>query len=473
VRPCAGERDRHAERRHLLLDALLAAEQTLIITCDGSDVTTNRQTRFAVQLTELLDVVDATLEPTGGGAGHDTAVLTRHPLHAYDERNFDLAGVTAPGIFSFDDVMCRAADARRHRVDVAGAGSWRRFAIAAPVPEDVTPAQLCDACVSPARTLLRDGLGVRVPGEVERVDHAIPLSVDKLQAAFIGRRLLERYGRCARALRVDGGTADNWEAAARAAVEEWAQAERLAGGRPPGLLIDDTLSGVAAEIDAIALAAECSGLDRVAILGADGVVDVDLELKVTGAVTGRRAGPSSLRLVDRVVGIGGQVLCRLAYRRPKPRTIIAAVLDLAALVATTGDSAWRALTVTRGASGGSGGAACHLIQVVAVHPQAAAFVLLRTAAELRVAALSVAVPVFEQTTKTLYERNHVDEDELVGSDYSTGDLSDVANRFVWGDLSVSELTAMSPSPQDLANSLWGAVEAFAAVDPVGDRAGSR
>ena len=83
------------------------------------------------------------------------------------------------------------------------------------------------------------------------------------------------------------------------------------------------------------------------------------------------------------------------------------------------------------------------------------------------------MPVFEQTTKTLYERNHVDEDELVGSDYHTGDLSDVANQFVWGDLSVSELTAMSPSPQDLANSIWGAVEAFAAVDPVGDRAGSR
>ena len=43
--------------------------RTLIVTCDGSDVTTNRQIRFAVQLSELLDVVDATLEPSGGSAG--------------------------------------------------------------------------------------------------------------------------------------------------------------------------------------------------------------------------------------------------------------------------------------------------------------------------------------------------------------------------------------------------------------------
>ena len=51
-----------------------------------------------MQLTELLDVVDATLEPAGSGTGddRDSAVLTRHPLHAYDERNFDLAGVRRP-----------------------------------------------------------------------------------------------------------------------------------------------------------------------------------------------------------------------------------------------------------------------------------------------------------------------------------------------------------------------------------------
>ena len=193
VRPCVGERDRHAERRHLLLDALLAAEQTLVITCDGSDVTTNREMRLAVPLSELLDVVGDTLEPVVGENGHGGAtVLTRHPLRAYDERNFALAAL---GVRSFDDVMCRAAETRRHRQDRSLAVWRKRWAVDRDIPETVTLRQLLSACVKPAQTLLREGLDVRLPGEVERLDHLIPLGVDKRDAAFVGQRLLERYAR--------------------------------------------------------------------------------------------------------------------------------------------------------------------------------------------------------------------------------------------------------------------------------------
>ncbi len=192
VRPCVGERDRSAERRHLLLDALLAAEQTLVVTCDGSDVTTNRDIRFAVQLNELLDVVDATLEPVLG-AGADgrraSAVLTRHTLRAYDERNFDVSATS----LSFDDVMCAAAEARRRRSEADAASAVGRWAIDVAVPEAVTLRQLVDACVRPASTLLHEGLGVRLPGEVDRPDHNIPLSVGRMDLAFVGQRLLEHY----------------------------------------------------------------------------------------------------------------------------------------------------------------------------------------------------------------------------------------------------------------------------------------
>ena len=49
-RPCVGERDRRAELRHGLLDAVMAASDRVIITCDGVDVATNRPVRPSVAL---------------------------------------------------------------------------------------------------------------------------------------------------------------------------------------------------------------------------------------------------------------------------------------------------------------------------------------------------------------------------------------------------------------------------------------
>ena len=109
VRPCVGERDRRREQRHLVLDALMATERHFVVVCDGRDVTTNRRMRFAVQLTELLDVIDASLQGGLHQAGQDSPVVVHHPRRAYDERLF-----TPPATaFSYDDTMLRAALARR------------------------------------------------------------------------------------------------------------------------------------------------------------------------------------------------------------------------------------------------------------------------------------------------------------------------------------------------------------------------
>ncbi len=274
VRPCVGERDRSAERRHLLLDALLAAEQTVVVTCDGSDVTTDRETRFAVQLSELLDVVDATVEPVLGPTGDGrraSPVLTRHTLHAYDERNFDVSAAS----LSFDDVMCDVAETRRNRGDSTVSATPGRWTLDIAVPESVTLRQLVDACVRPAATLVHESLGVRLPGEVDRVDHNIPLSVGRTDLAFVGQRLLERYA--VHAAAAGGGGLDAWQSTSAAAVAEWSAAERLRASAPPGRLIDADLERVAAEVDAIAAAAECCGLDRVAVLAAGSAVDIDLD----------------------------------------------------------------------------------------------------------------------------------------------------------------------------------------------------
>ena len=88
--PHVGDRDPRAEDRQLLLDALLAAQEALIVTYSGRDERTNAPKPPAVPVGELLDSIDATARgagPPGAGAGARAArelVVRHHPLQPFD-----------------------------------------------------------------------------------------------------------------------------------------------------------------------------------------------------------------------------------------------------------------------------------------------------------------------------------------------------------------------------------------------------
>ncbi|HSS23276.1 MAG TPA: exodeoxyribonuclease V subunit gamma, partial [Mycobacterium sp.] len=76
--PVTGERDIRSEDRQLLLDAIGAATETLVITYTGADEHTGRPRPPAVPLAELLDALDRTT----GSAVRDR-IVTRHPLQPF------------------------------------------------------------------------------------------------------------------------------------------------------------------------------------------------------------------------------------------------------------------------------------------------------------------------------------------------------------------------------------------------------
>ena len=86
--PQIGERDPRSEDRQLLLDALLAATERLIITYTGNDERTNTPRPPAVPVGELLDAIDATVRCERPAPAR-AQVLVRHPLQPFDPRNFD------------------------------------------------------------------------------------------------------------------------------------------------------------------------------------------------------------------------------------------------------------------------------------------------------------------------------------------------------------------------------------------------
>jgi exodeoxyribonuclease V gamma subunit len=89
--PCVGERDPRGEDRQLLLDAVMAATESLVLLYSGADERTNAPRPPAVPLDELLDAVGP-------------EVLVRHPLQPFDARNF-----AAEAPFSFDRIALAGA----------------------------------------------------------------------------------------------------------------------------------------------------------------------------------------------------------------------------------------------------------------------------------------------------------------------------------------------------------------------------
>ena len=195
--PRVGERDPRAEDRQLLLDALLAAQDKLIVTYAGHDERTNAVRPPAVPIGELLDLLE------------DDHVI-QHPLQPFDPRNFDAA---AP--LSFDPATLAGAQAlRRPR-------HHRRPFLEGPLPAPEADLIELDDLVRfaehPVRSFLRRRLGLQLRDFTEEVEDGLEIELDGLGRYQVGQRLLDA--------RLAGVSA----AAAREA--------ELRGGRlPPGAL---------------------------------------------------------------------------------------------------------------------------------------------------------------------------------------------------------------------------------------------
>ena len=231
--PFVGDGDGRSEDRQLLLDALLAATERLVITYCGRDERTNAELPPAVPVGELLDAI--------GPAARD-AVVVHHPLQPFDPRNFTPDALGRPEPWSFDGVTLHGAQA------LLGPRDPRPPFLAAPLPPaPVSEVIELDALVKfvqhPVRAFLRQRLGISVGDFDEDVDDAIPVELDGLQKWAVGERVLQA--------RLAGATPE----ACRAA-------EEARGELPPhglaGVLYDDvaaTVESIVAEVEQLTAAA--------------------------------------------------------------------------------------------------------------------------------------------------------------------------------------------------------------------------
>jgi exodeoxyribonuclease V gamma subunit len=184
--PLTGERDPRSEDRQLLLDAVLATTETLVVTYTGANEYSGQPRPPAVPLGELLDTLDVTATAPSGRVAE--AVTTRHPLQPFDARNVTPGALVPHQPFTFDEAAlagARAAAGERHPQPPFVTGL-----LAPPPPADVSLDDLLAFFRSPARGFLRQRLDVVLPRDEEPLDDGLPVEIDNLVQWSVGDRVL-------------------------------------------------------------------------------------------------------------------------------------------------------------------------------------------------------------------------------------------------------------------------------------------
>jgi exodeoxyribonuclease V gamma subunit len=420
-RPLVGERDPRSEDRQLFLDAILAAEERLVLLYAGADERTGAERPPAVPLGELLDVLDATAQvadaPAGTRAPVRDRVLVRHPLQPFDDRNFVRGRLRAGGRpFSFDTASyagSRALHAPR---------SPRPAFLPSPIPADGEPLDLVamDSLVGflehPAKHFLRHRLGLNgVDAEAES-DDGFPVEVGPLDQWQVGDRLLQ--------------------AGLRGTTRERAvRAERLRGDLPPGPLGRSVVEPLAEHVRE--LVAKSSSVR------AAGQAQVDVSVTTADGVT--LAG---------TVPVFGDRVVRVVYSRLAAKHRIRAWVQLLALCAQRDDRPWEAVTIGRASRGL---AASHLVGV----PAGQALTHLGDLLAVYREGLAMPLPVPPKTACAYASRRAGDvpagtslllaaqEWRRHGRRSVMGEGTDAEHQRIWGEVPLETLVG-DPDPSDPA-----------------------
>lgn len=310
--PWVGERDPRSEDRQLLLDAICAAEDQLVITYNGADERTGAPVPPAVPLGELLDAFDRTATVADGARVRDL-VTTRHPLQPFDPRNFAPGALKTAGPFSFDPLGYAGALA------AAGPRNQPEPFLASPLPPlPIAEVQLADLhrlLEHPARGFLRQRLQVAETRGEEEPSDTLPVELDALELWAVGDRvLLERLA--------------GLDPAACMTLEY------RRGNLPPGPL------GVACLLEvghAVEQLIEASAVERA---HESESYDVDITLA------------DGTRLIGTVGGVRSDILLSLTYSKLAAKHRLQAWIDLVALTVAHPGRPWRSVAIGRGSKKG-------------------------------------------------------------------------------------------------------------------------
>jgi exodeoxyribonuclease V gamma subunit len=417
--PRVGDRDPRSEDRQLLLDAVLAAQEHLVVTYSGRDERSNQHRPPAVPVGELLDAADRTMRSAEGRVRD--ALCFQHPLQPFDMRNYAPGALGLAGPWSHDTVALAGARAS-HAAD-----HERAVFLAAPLPEWDQPIGLdsLDRFVRhPVRAFLRERLGVSLWDRTREFEDAIPIDVAGLAEWGVADRMLRARLRGA-----------SWM--------DCRAAEVARGALPPGTLADSLLADMEEAVEALVAAASADG-------GSPPLsVDVMIDL------------PGTLGVAGTVAGVRGDTVHNVTYSRMQPSLRLAAWVRLLALSATWPERPFEAVTIGRAPKYSK-----HLVAVSRMGPlgpdassrKRVAREHLGAVVDLFMLGMREPLPLYCKTSAAYAaarEAGADDADDVAKKAWETtqrdrtNEDKDPEHAFVLGELSFKELVELSgPSDED-------------------------
>ena len=311
--PCIGERDAAAEDRQLLLDAILAAGERLVVVHSGADERTNAPRPPAVPVGELLDTLDRTV--TVDGAPRPRRTWCTATRCSPSPRRSSRTRTGRP--FSFDATQLAGA-----RALLSGRATPSRFLdgplparTGASGPEEVDLADLVRFVEHPVKAFLRQRLAADPARRGGRARRGAP------RRARRSRPLGDRGAAAHRpAGRPRGHGLHRGRASPRHAAARGPRAAPGPGARPPG---------------------RAPGHARPKPLWGEPARDLTVSAVLADGTT----------VVGTVPGVRGTTLASVTYSRLAPKHRAAAWVQLLALAAAHPDEAWSSATIGKGQDG--------------------------------------------------------------------------------------------------------------------------
>ena len=266
-----GDSDSRLDVRRSLLDATLAAQDRLIITCNGQSIKNNQRLPLATPLAELVDFAQRLGVGQHANNKHLSAIEIEHPRHTTSVPNFFEGQIQSGVVWSHDNVARQAAITLGDAIVTTPLVS-----VALPAPIVLTPELLEKTYVEPLEIYLRDTLDMFVYRKNEQETPAtIQLDIDKKTVAHLAKELL--------LLTFNDASPD--------ARDAWQGEVRRSGVVPPSPFGDEAFQEIHDLVDAMQSALAAHDIDISALVPVAVDIEVSPGVKLIGKIPMCTQGP--------------------------------------------------------------------------------------------------------------------------------------------------------------------------------------